>query len=611
MNPNAAEFKFTPSAASAAPFVPRFGGPPPGIVPAAAPAPVVAVPAPAPVVQAPPPPQPEPEPEASWEETADKSEEPAAEPAKPEPAPELAPRVAAVAASPAASPAPSPSPKKTADDFKPTDEEVRKEIKRIAAESGVSEADLLKDDADVDSISDAIADVKIDEAVADDTREHLHVVFIGHVDAGKSTISGNILFLTGQVDARTVQKYEQLAKENNRESWFFAYIMDTNEEERAKGKTVEVGRAHFETTEKRYTILDAPGHKNYVPNMIGGASQADVAVLVISARKGEFDAGFRGGQTKEHAMLVKTLGVKYLICVINKMDDPTVGWSQERYDEIVREMNNFLRTIGFNLKADVYYIPVSGLKGSNIKDHSTKEEAPWYTGPTLLGQLDLLKPLDRNAAASLRIPVIDKGKDRGATQVMGKVEAGTLRVGDKLIIVPNNIKTECLGLFMDEGRAIKTARSGESVKVLLKGVEEEQIHTGFVICNLSNPVPCQTRFEAMLNILELLPHKPIFTPGYTAVIHIHTAVEECSILVLVSQLDKKNPSVVAKKRPTFVTGGALVRAIIECAQPVAVELFADCAQLGRFTLRDEGKTIAVGKVMTLQSKKSKEAAGKQ
>ena len=169
--------------------------------------------------------------------------------------------------------------------------------------------------------------------IDDDNRTHLNLVFIGHVDAGKSTLCGQILYSTGQVDARTIEKYEREAKEKNRQSWFLAYIMDTNEEERAKGKTVECGRAVFATEKKRYTILDAPGHKNYVPNMIMGAAQADVGILVVSARKGEFETGFdKGGQTREHAMLAKTLGVRQIIVLVNKMDD--CNWSQERFDFI-------------------------------------------------------------------------------------------------------------------------------------------------------------------------------------------------------------------------------------------------------------------------------------
>merc|ERR1711972_978036 len=172
----------------------------------------------------------------------------------------------------------------------------------------------------------------------------MNVVFIGHVDAGKSTTCGNVLLLSGCVGERVVERYMNEAKEKKRESWFLAYIMDTSDEEKARGKTVEVGRAHFETEHRRFTILDAPGHKSYVPNMIGGASQADIGVLIISARKGEFETGFeRGGQTREHALLAKTLGVDKLVLAINKMDDPSVRWSQERYDEIVGKLSPFLK----------------------------------------------------------------------------------------------------------------------------------------------------------------------------------------------------------------------------------------------------------------------------
>merc|ERR1712125_229922 len=195
----------------------------------------------------------------------------------------------------------------------------------------------------------------------------MNVVFIGHVDAGKSTTCGNILFLCNCVDERQVEKYQKEAKDKNRESWFLAYIMDTNEEEKAKGKTVEVGRAHFETENKRFTILDAPGHKSYVPNMIAGASAADVGVLLISARKGEFETGFeKGGQTREHVLLAKTLGVEKLLCAINKMDDSSVGWSQERYNEITNKVSPFLKANGFK-ENQFSFLPISGLKGHNIK----------------------------------------------------------------------------------------------------------------------------------------------------------------------------------------------------------------------------------------------------
>ena len=298
-----------------------------------------------------------------------------------------------------------------------------------------SEVDAMKIDA-----SDAAAPAPMEEEVVEveavveegDPREHLNLVFIGHVDAGKSTLSGNILYLTDNVDKRTIERYEREAKDRNRESWFLAFIMDTNEEERAKGKTVEVGRAYFDTELKRYTILDAPGHKNYVPNMIMGASQADVGVLVISARKGEFEAGFdRGGQSREHAMLCKTLGISHLVVVINKMDDPTVQWKKDRFDECVTKLRPFLKSCGYVVKKEVKFIPISGLSGANVKTEVEASVCPWWkescsktenntNSPTLLSLFDSLTITGRDRDGPVTIPVLDRYSDRG-TIAMGKV----------------------------------------------------------------------------------------------------------------------------------------------------------------------------------------------
>lgn len=192
-------------------------------------------------------------------------------------------------------------------------------------------------------------------------------------------MGGNLLYLSGMVDKRTMEKYEREAKEAGRESWYLSWALDSTPQERAKGKTVEVGRAYFETNSRRYTILDAPGHKTFVPSMISGAAQADVAVLVISARKGEFETGFeKGGQTREHILLVKTAGVSKLIVVINKMDDPTVEWAKSRYDEIKDKISPFIRSAGFNLKTDVSFVPVSAYTGANLKDEVAKSVCPWW-----------------------------------------------------------------------------------------------------------------------------------------------------------------------------------------------------------------------------------------
>lgn len=210
-------------------------------------------------------------------------------------------------------------------------------------------------------------------------KEHLNIVFIGHVDAGKSTMGGNLLYLSGMVDKRTMDKYEREAKEAGRDSWYLSWALDSTPQERAKGKTVEVGRAYFETDTRRYTILDAPGHKTFVPSMISGAAQADVAILVISARKGEFETGFeKGGQTREHIMLVKTAGVQKVVVVINKMDEPTVEWQKSRYDEIKDKLSPFIKAAGFNLKTDVTFIPVSAYTGANLKERVDKKLCTWW-----------------------------------------------------------------------------------------------------------------------------------------------------------------------------------------------------------------------------------------
>eukprot|EP00742_Colponemidia_sp_Colp-10_P000620 GILJ01000678.1.p1 GENE.GILJ01000678.1~~GILJ01000678.1.p1 ORF type:complete len:592 (-),score=136.75 GILJ01000678.1:203-1921(-) len=432
-----------------------------------------------------------------------------------------------------------------------------------------------------------------------DPRDHLNIVFIGHVDAGKSTTAGHILYITGQVDDRTIAKFEREAKEKNRDSWFLAFIMDTNEEERAKGKTVEVGRAHFETATKRYTILDAPGHKNYVPNMISGAAQADIGVLVISARKGEFETGFeRGGQTREHAMLAKTLGVKQLIVVINKMDESTVQWSQTRYEECVEKLKPFLKGCGYNVKTDVIFLPISGLTGANIKDSIDPSIAGWYTGPPLLTLLDSLKPPERNENGSLRIPLMDKYKEMGVI-ASGKVESGTVKRGQQCLLMPNRTPVEVISVYIDE-MEVSRAKPGENLKVKLKGVEEEDIQKGFVLCDSLNPCQVVTEFDAQLVIMELLEHRPVMTAGYGAVVHIHTAAEECTISELLETIDRKTQK--KKKKPMFVKNGAVVVARIQLNQPVCMETFSDMQQLGRFTLRDEGKTVAIGKVLAFRSR---------
>jgi peptide chain release factor subunit 3 len=452
--------------------------------------------------------------------------------------------------------------------------------------------------------------IEVENLKEGDPREHLNLVFIGHVDAGKSTLSGNILYLTDNVDKRTIERYEKEAKERNRESWFLAFIMDTNEEERAKGKTVEVGKAHLETEAKRYTILDAPGHKNYVPNMIMGASQADIGVLVISARKGEFETGFdRGGQTREHAMLAKTLGVTFLVVVVNKMDDPTVQWSKTRYDECITKLRPYLKSCGYTIKTEVKFLPISGLSGANVKDEVSKEECPWWSDcvkagdnntdkSTLLGLLDSLELTGRDPTAPLRIPILDRYTDRG-TIAMGKVESGVIRPGMKVTLMPtrNTYKVDAVWANEDP---VSAARPGENVLIKLAGAGTEDVRKGYVIC--TDP-PCRavSHIICQIAIVEMPENTRIMTAGFQAIFHAHCCEEECTITKIFETTNAKGQVVKAAR---FASVGMRVICMLEIARTVPVDTYESMPFLGRFTLRTEGKTIAIGKINKLPPKKT-------
>lgn len=423
-------------------------------------------------------------------------------------------------------------------------------------------------------------------------KEHVNIVFIGHVDAGKSTIGGQIMFQTGMVDKRTLEKYERDAKEKGRESWYLSWCMDTNDEEREKGKTVEVGRAYFETEKKHFTILDAPGHKSFVPNMISGANQADLAVLVISARKGEFETGFdRGGQTREHAMLVKTAGVKHLVILVNKMDDPTVQWEEERWTEIQSKLTPYLRKCGFNPKTDITYIPCSGLTGDFIKDRPDSSKGGWYSGPCFIEYLDDLFPsINRDFDGPVRCIVVDKFSDMGVI-VIGKMESGVVQKGQTLLLCPNKTAVQVLQCWSDDVEVEKVA-AGDNIKFKLKGVEEADIQGGFVICSPDAPVKVGKIFDAEVLVLD---HKSIIASGYSAVLHIQSAIEEVAVKAVLCTVDKKTGE--KNKTRRFVKQDEKCILRLESQEPFCLEPFKLLPQLGRFTLRDEGKTIAIGKVL--------------
>ena len=429
---------------------------------------------------------------------------------------------------------------------------------------------------------------EVDEEVLEEVygKEHVNLIFIGHVDAGKSTLGGSILYATGMVDERTMEKYKREAKEAGRETWYLSWALDLTKEERSKGKTVEVGRGFFETEKRRYTILDAPGHKTFVPNMIGGASQADIGVLVISARKGEYETGFeKGGQTREHAILAKTQGVNKLVVVVNKMDDPTVEWSHDRYKECTDKLMNFLnRQVGY-AKADVTFMPISAQTTVGIKDRVPKNLAPWYDGPALLEYLDGLKTLERKVKAPFMMPINGKYRDMG-TMIEGKIEAGQIKKGNNYLMMPNREEISISALYGETEEEIPGASCGDQVRMRIRGVEEEDIMPGFVLCAPKRPVHCVNAFEAQIMLLEL---KSILSAGFNCVLHVHSAIEEVTFAELLHKLEKGTGRK-SKKPPAYGKQGMSIIARLEViggAGKVCVEKYEDYAQMGRFTLRDQ------------------------
>lgn len=459
-----------------------------------------------------------------------------------------------------------------------------------------AESELNGGDDDASGVSKQRMTAKITKRDFQSKKEPVNIVFCGHVDAGKSTIGGQLMYLTGMIDKRTLEKYEREAKEKNRESWYLSWALDINEEERSRGKTVEVGRAFFETDKRHYIVLDAPGHKCFVPNMIGGASQADIAILVISARKGEFETGFeRAGQTREHAMLVKTAGVKQMVVLVNKMDDPTAAWSKDRFDEITEKLSPYLKKCGFQPGRDLAFIPCSGMAGTLLKDRTGVEKVcPWYTGPSLVEYLDSLPPFSRSVNAPFRMPIMDRYKDMG-TVVFGKIESGIVRLGDKLTMMPNRTKVEVIGVTV-ESQETDGAMCGENIRLKLKGIEDDQISPGNILCDQDDVCHVGKTFDAQIVVFDC---KSIICPGYNAVMHLHTGIYEVQIKDIICTVDKKTGAK-SKQRVHFIRADSIAIVRMELVNDVAcMEIFSKFPQMGRFTIRDEAKTVAVGKILKI------------
>uniref|UniRef100_A0A2I3GFN6 HBS1 like translational GTPase n=1 Tax=Nomascus leucogenys TaxID=61853 RepID=A0A2I3GFN6_NOMLE len=433
-------------------------------------------------------------------------------------------------------------------------------------------------------------DVKAELEKRQGGKQLLNLVVIGHVDAGKSTLMGHMLYLLGNINKRTMHKYEQESKKAGKASFAYAWVLDETGEERERGVTMDVGMTKFETTTKVITLMDAPGHKDFIPNMITGAAQADVAVLVVDASRGEFEAGFEtGGQTREHGLLVRSLGVTQLAVAINKMDQ--VNWQQERFQEITGKLGHFLKQAGFK-ESDVAFIPTSGLSGENLITRSQSSElTKWYKGLCLLEQIDSFKPPQRSIDKPFRLCVSDVFKDQGSGFcITGKIEAGYIQTGDRLLAMPPNETCTIKGITLHD-EPVDWAAAGDHVSLTLVGMDIIKINVGCIF-GPQVPIKACTRFRARILIFNI--EIPI-TKGFPVLLHYQTVSEPAVIKRLISVLNKSTGEV-TKKKPKFLTKGQNALVELQTQRPIALELYKDFKELGRFMLRYGGSTIAAGVV---------------
>jgi elongation factor 1-alpha len=427
-------------------------------------------------------------------------------------------------------------------------------------------------------------------------KPHLNLVIMGHVDHGKSTTTGHLLYLAGAIDERTIKAFEEEATKMGKGTFKYAWVLDNLKEERERGVTIDLRFLKFETRKYDYTVIDAPGHRDFVKNMITGASQADAAVLFCSAKKGEFEAGIGpGGQTREHAFLAFTLGVRQLVVAVNKMDDISVNWSQERYNEIKNEVTRMLKMVGY--KAEKFpFIPTSGWTGDNLVKKSDK--MPWYTGPSLIEALDTFEPPPKPTNKPLRIPLQDVYTITGVGTVpVGRVETGVVKENDVLIFMPSNKQGEVKSLEMHHER-IPQAEPGDNIGLNIRGVGKGDIHRGDVAGHASNPPTVAKEFLGQIIVIY---HPTAVAAGYTPVLHYHTGQVACRFTELIKKIDPRTGQVVEEK-PSFLKTGdaALVR--MEPLHPIAIETFAEFEELGRFAVRDMGTTVAAGIVKEITKK---------
>ncbi len=428
-------------------------------------------------------------------------------------------------------------------------------------------------------------------------KPHLNLVVIGHVDHGKSTLVGHILYRLGLVDQKTLQTLEEEAKKKGKESFKFAWLLDKLKEERERGVTIALTYMKFETRKYIFTIIDAPGHRDFIKNMITGASQADAALLVVSARKGEFEAGMSPeGQTREHAILAKTMGINQLIVAINKMDATEPPWSQKRYEQIKTILGKFLKSLGYDI-SKVPFIPVSAWTGDNLIERSPN--MPWYDGPTLVEALDMLQPPPKPVDKPLRIPIQDVYAISGiGTVPVGRVETGVLKVGDRVVFMPPAKVGEVRSIETHHVR-IEKAEPGDNIGFNVRGISKRDIKRGDVAGHLDHPPTVAEEFTARVFIIW---HPTAITVGYTPVVHVHTASVASRIIEIKAKLDPRTGKVL-EENPQFLKMGDAAIVRFKPIKPLVIEKYSEFPPLGRFAMRDMGKTIGIGVVIDVKPMK--------
>jgi elongation factor 1-alpha len=427
------------------------------------------------------------------------------------------------------------------------------------------------------------------------TKPRISLAFIGHVDAGKSTVAGHLLYKCGAVDKSVIEKNEREAVGYGRNFYKYSWVLDTLRAERERGITIDISRWGMETPKYLMTLIDVPGHRDFIRNMITGTSTADVAVLVIDGSPGGFEHGWAfEGQTKEHALLAFTVGVKQLIVVINKMD--ACRYAETRYTELQQEVSSYLKKVGYKLDR-IHFIPISGCYGDNLTERSLK--MTWYKGPTLLEAMDLVDPPVRCLDKPFRLPIQEVYKIGGVGIVpVGRVETGIVHPGMNITIGPTGVISQVQSMEMHQ-QSLSQAVAGDHVGLHCSNIDAKEIKRGYVISNSQeDPVRACESFKAMLIVMF---HPGRIHSGYTPVLNCHTCQVAARFKTLDEKMDRRTGKII-EHNPEFVKTGDACMVTIEPLKPMVVEVFDAYPSLGRFAVRDMRRTIAVGIVKSVAHK---------